>query len=424
MKNLIRPSLVILFCHLIIFASAQYIILPDTSLKKCLVSDPNINTNLDQEIDTLEALNADVISCTSEEVHDLQGVDEFKNIKELILITNKVNDLNLSFASKLEFVSVTDKTSSGQTGLDMIDVSSNLELYGITIVGSDLNEIDLSKNEKLEFVVIDSSNLSDTLNLVQNDLLTYLKCSNANLKSIIFSDIAITKLEQIYCNGNLIDSVRLLDFTALLRVDFSHNLLNSFDIVGLEKVTFVSCIDNNISSLIVSDLDELTELYCDSNQLVHLDLSNNSRLKNLTASNNILVELNVRNGNNKSLILDIKNNPTLDCITVDDPNWSNDRWSNKVDSGVTFNENCLNSIKTETPLEIEIYPNPSRGIVFIKGTNKIEGVTVINSLGQEIKTTRYSWNKFKIDEVPAGMYCMNVHLSDGTSVIKRIVIID
>ena len=80
-------------------------------------------------------------------------------------------------------------------------------------------------------------------------------------------------------------------------------------------------------------------MFCYSNQITFLDLSNNTQLFEVSCANNQLMSLDLRNGNNQGLwyFLSI-NNPSLNCIDVDDVAWADYNWAK--DTWTIFSNNC------------------------------------------------------------------------------------
>jgi len=134
---------------------------------------------------------------------------------------------------------------------------------------------------------------------------------------------------------------------------------NITDITGIEafvNITQLYCYNNQLTSLDVSNNTALTHLNCSYNQLSSLDISNNTALTSFYCHYNQLISLNLKNGSNTSISgsstnknIDMRFNPNLGCIRVDNVVYSNTNWSNKKDDTACFNENCtptFNNIPT------------------------------------------------------------------------------
>ena len=130
---------------------------------------------------------------------------------------------------------------------------------------------------------------------------------------------AFTSLRNLGCWGNQLTSL---------------NISNNTDLEGLD------CTSNLLTSLDVSNNTALTYLDCEANLLTSLDVSQNIALTYLDCQANQLTCLNLKNGNNTNFInMQADYNPNLNCIEVDDPNWSTQNWT-VINPGVTFSTNC------------------------------------------------------------------------------------
>ena len=123
-----------------------------------------------------------------------------------------------------------------------------------------------------------------------------------------------------------------------LGVDF---LLDDYvDTQGIDTITYLYIPSNSIADLTgIEDFTALRELFCYSNQLTFLDLSNNTQLFEVSCGNNQLTSMDVRNGNNQGLWYFMSiNNPSLNCIDVDDVAWADYNWAR--DTWTSFSTNC------------------------------------------------------------------------------------
>ena len=70
--------------------------------------------------------------------------------------------------------------------------------------------------------------------------------------------------------------------------------------------------------------------------------------------------------------------------------------------------------KTEE-LTFSIYPNPSTNYVYIQGNQNIKAVSLINNLGQMVKSIDYNQRKIKLSlqELPCGIYYLKINTQNG-----------
>jgi hypothetical protein len=75
---------------------------------------------------------------------------------------------------------------------------------------------------------------------------------------------------------------------------------------------------------------------------------------------------------------------------------------------------------------VKIYPNPVKGILFIKNnSHSIASVKIINVLGQEIKNTKFinTSNSVEVDfsSIDKGTYFVRINFTNGKSVVKKVI---
>ena len=158
---------------------------------------------------------------------------------------------------------------------------------------------------------------------------------------------------------------------------------------GIDTITYLNITSSSISDLTgIEDFSALRELFCHSNQITFLDLSNNTQLFEVSCANNQLISLDLRNGNNQGLWYFISiNNPSLNCIDVDDVVWADYNWAK--DTWTSFSTNCSvlgidnnkgprkNLIKVLDVFGREITPKPNIPLLYIFDDGSVEKKLVI-----------------------------------------------
>jgi len=72
--------------------------------------------------------------------------------------------------------------------------------------------------------------------------------------------------------------------------------------------------------------------------------------------------------------------------------------------------------------DLQVYPNPTSGILVFKGDlQQVNQVTIIDLPGKVVLNTRVVNNTIDISPLPAGMYLVCIVSNDGHSLVKRIV---
>ena len=127
----------------------------------------------------------------------------------------------------------------------------------------------------------------------------------------------------------------------LINLGYDFVLDDNVETMAIDTVTSLYINGLGISDLTgIEDFIALTELFCYSNQLSFLNLSNNTQLFEVSCGSNQLTYIDLRNGNNSGLwYFQSMNNPALNCIDVDDLEWTNINWTN-IDSWTIFSMNC------------------------------------------------------------------------------------
>ncbi|AZA91493.1 Por secretion system C-terminal sorting domain [Chryseobacterium nakagawai] len=69
---------------------------------------------------------------------------------------------------------------------------------------------------------------------------------------------------------------------------------------------------------------------------------------------------------------------------------------------------------------VEVFPNPVKGILTVKSTSVIEGIKIINAVGQSIMAP-FSDNQINMNTLPSGLYMIELKLKNGESVVKKIM---
>ena len=98
-------------------------------------------------------------------------------------------------------------------------------------------------------------------------------------------------------------------------------------------------------------------------------------------------------------------NPYLATLIWNGPSAEN-RW---IVNSINFypNQNCL------------IYPNPVKDIIEVRTNNKVEKIILRNGYGQQIKVTNSK--RLKVEEVPSGIYFLEVFTQEGRSFSKIVI---
>ncbi|MCO7184185.1 T9SS type B sorting domain-containing protein [Tenacibaculum sp. XPcli2-G] len=259
---------------------------PDDNFEQELINLGYDSGPLDDYVLTSNIENILELEIQEKNIADLTGIQDFKNLTKLICYTNSITSINLDNLKNLTHLNISENN------LTTLNVSNNLKLVDLFCSDNFLDEINVSNNIKLERLVCSLNKIKD-LDIFRNLELYLLWCEHNLLNQL---NLSLNKdLKRLSCGGNLFTSI-----------DVSNNII-------------------------------LEEFYAPDGNLESLDLSNNPKINYFVVSNNKLTFLDLRNGANQNIPGNSFNttNNNLDCILVDDKNFSEVNWIS-IDATSTF----------------------------------------------------------------------------------------
>jgi len=270
------------------------------------------------------------------------------------------------------------------------------------------------------------------LDVSQNINLWGLNCASSNITELILPPTAT--LEIIYCPENFLTALDISQNPGLAELYCDINSIESLDISNNHAIELLSLNYNNISGFLDTRQNPvLQSIYLSDNNITKVDLSSNTALLTFGASNNPFQELDARNGNNENIqtFVAYGTSGNLDCILVDDANATYlDDWFK--DPGTTFVNNQAEcdalGVAAATLQDFTMYPNPATSTVAINLPNQgIEElvVTVANNLGQVLQEKEYLENKevmaLDVSGYTAGVYFVTLKTLNET-ITKKLVV--
>lgn len=161
--------------------AVEVVTIPDENFKAYLLSNKEINTNGDNEIQLAEAQNFyDTIDCGNLQISDLTGIEAFVNLSSLYCYANPISTIDISNNKRLLNFNCINNN------LTTLDVSQNTNLLGLYCSGNQLQSIDLTNNTELLEFYCD-----------YNFSLTSLNIANGNNDSILNFNTTYTALNCI-----------------------------------------------------------------------------------------------------------------------------------------------------------------------------------------------------------------------------------
>ena len=417
------------------FVNAQNIQIPDFNFKSYLINNAEINTNGDSEIQLSEAeAFTGTIDCNSRNINSLAGIENFKNITELICYSNSLFELNLFYNTKLK------KLNCGASGIQYLEISQNIALTDLSCVNNGLTYLDLSDNVELKNLYTSNNQFLSDLNLSNNPKLEILYTSSTALTSLDLTQNTLLKSLDIggnqISNIDLSQNVNLIEFycglTQLSNLDVSKNinlavlqvfdnpLITNLDVSKNIALIEFSCVRNNITNIDVSKNILLETFYCGFNQLTTLDVSKNTSLARFSCRDNQLSSLNAKNGNNSLItFFSSLNNPSLECLEVDNVDFANSQSNWLKDNIASYSINCSLSVTENDRDKVAIYPNPVKNI--LNFSEKVSNIYILDNSGKII--TNFGNNRKLVDvsNLAKGIYLVKGKLKSGKTISKKII---
>jgi len=390
MKRKFSIALMVLFCFIAAHKSnAQYVTIPDANFAAYLSQNFASCMN-GRELDTLCAAASSVtkINVSELSIADLTGITYFKNLDTLECYLNNLTSLPTLPAS-----------------LIYLDCWSN-QLSSLPTLPASLTGLSCFSNQLTSLPALPASlvNLFCTNNSLTNlptlpALLNSLDCSNNQISSLPGLPEFLTTL---FCYNNSLSSLPSLPASLTTRLDCSNNQLGSLPALPSALVR-LDC-DHNTLSNIPTLPDSLTIFECNNNNLYCLPTLP-ERLTALYAIGNHIACI----PNIPSFLIYMDSTFQI-CTDTSNPNGC-------TILSVTGNTSAA-SVQT-----IEVFPNPSTGIVTINCPFTATGITIAGMDGKTVYQISAGTTNYTIDlsGIAKGLYVAQVSSANGV-VTQKVVI--
>ncbi len=295
-------------------------------------------------------INLTYIDCTYNQITQLE-VSENSKLQTLYCYHNKLIDLDLSSNPQLTtlycyYNQLTGlNVRNGNNSNLRLSAQYNPNLFCIQV--DDVNAANNFSNWDKNIYTEYSENCSDyvpEMTYVPDDsfeqALINLGYDSGSLNDSV-PTAAIKSIKNLnIAYGTIQDLSGVEDFTALEQLNCNNNQISIIDLSSNVNLKILNCYRNKITNLDLKSNSLLTTVNCYENNLVQLDISSNPLITALNARYNQLTGVNVRNGNNSNMSCDLRYNPDLLCIQVDNPaaSYENTNWYKNVYAGYT--EDC------------------------------------------------------------------------------------
>lgn len=291
------------------------------------------------EIQTVDSLNFNRNGITS-----LKGIEHFENLRTLIIFDTRLDSLDLSRNTKLEYLScltidaedeyrsLTFLDVNNCTGLKYLNCSSNL--ISTLSLGSNtalrelrcgdnpnIKELDLSRNIALE--VLNCGFIADLskLDLSKNTNLKKIMCADTKLQDLDMS--MLPELKMFDCRGTNISNLNLKNAQTLEELYITDSKITSVDFnlfPSLHSLAFGS----NLTSFDLTPLHALKVLDCFRVQADKIDITSNSNLEHLSLRFSNFKNLDLSHSKSLQILslfnmtnlisVDLSNSPKLDSF--------------------------------------------------------------------------------------------------------------
>jgi len=372
-------------------ATAQYVTLPDTNFRNYLQSLYPSCFNSNNKLDTVCAATqpAASINVYNLNITDLTGVQYFKNLDSLDCSSNSLSSLPTLPPSLIYLNCDSNKLSTLPAlpvFLAYLNCSFNYALGSLPTLPAFLTYLDCSYNSLSSLPALPASLilLKSSANSLANglpalpDSLTSLSCYINNLSSLPALPASLTNIE---CESNKLTSLPALP-ASLKGLQCSYNNLSSLPALPA-SLTFLDCTANNIYCLPTLP-NYLDELYATSNHIACIP-------------------------NIPSFLIYMDSTFQI-CTDTSNPNGC-------TILSVTGNTSAA-SVQT-----IEVFPNPSTGIVTINCPFTATGITIAGMDGKTIYQISAGTTNYTIDlsGIAKGLYVAQVSSANGM-VTQKVVI--
>ena len=293
---------------------AQYVTIPDGNFVQWLNNSSVAGCMIGYQLDTTcqSLLNDTIVNCYGNQIHNLDGIKYFKNIKYLDCSYNDLISLPLLPSSLYQLICSNNQLlaiSSLPDSLKLLDCAANNLIY-LPNLPSGIGFIYCQDNQITTLPFLPNSLL--TLNCEVNQLDSLPELSNS-IDTLICSNNSLTKLPAIpnslqvlICQSNQLGT--LPTCLSIKYVDCQYNFITDLPIY--DSIQYLFCGDNQIhrlpsfpNSLIYLDCsfnnidsifflpNSITELGCEVNQLRSLGGQLSNSLQILSCSFNLLTTL-------------------------------------------------------------------------------------------------------------------------------------
>ncbi|WP_242156383.1 T9SS type A sorting domain-containing protein [Aestuariivivens sediminis] len=401
-----------IFCIIIGTIYAQTTAIPDENFEQALI-DLNIDSDgiINGSVATADISGVTSLSVNAKNISDLTGIEDFSSLTYLSCFSNSLTTLNVTENVVLSVLICRNNS------LSTLDLSQNTNLSVLHCFNNQLTRLNISQNSALGDLKCYNNQLTE-LDVSQITGMGVLNCSYNQIESLDVSQMPY--LANLVCNNNQLTELDISQNSEITNLSCAFNQITSLNVSQQLNLMNLYCNDNSLNSLVMGENSLLSIFYCFNNQISELDVSLNTGLQYFRCYNNDLSVLNVKNGFNSQIaIFDAQNNPSLECIQVDDEtaaNASQAPYTNWLkDVTATYAEDCGYLGFKDDVLEdtITLYPNPVTNTLTIDSVVELIKVEIYSTLGIKVKEILSGFDALPMNELASGIYIIRIESEMG-----------
>ncbi len=328
MKN----TLLLLVLLVTAITSAQIVNIPDPAFKAELIAD-GVDTNMDGEIQIIEAEATTAMSLNTQAIADLEGIQSFINLESFVSLGTEISALNLSNNINLTMVRVDQGAL-----LTSIDISSCPLLEELRLYDTAITTLDCNANPNLTL-----------LNFIGNDALETVFIKNGADESLGIDPGSWSENWDFGNNPNLLyvcaDEFQVVELQQFAGTDYPVNTFCTFSPGGdVNTITGVTQFDDELDGCDAGDsIIPFTSFSVDLDGVATgvIAYSNSAGVYNVYAGQAGTYRLTPNLEN--PLYFDISPDPADVVIPV-------------IDNSITVQDFCVEAVGIQPDLEVVIAP--------------------------------------------------------------------
>ncbi|WP_377712960.1 matrixin family metalloprotease [Pseudofulvibacter geojedonensis] len=359
--------------------------LVDLTVKNTLVESLDLTDNIALEIIDVSNNQLNQLNIRNGNNEIITSFDARFNDGLTCILVDNVSFAEANFTNINDAASFTATNYCRYTAIPDTNFEAALENLGYDDISGD-GKVPTALIEVVTSLRLIERGLTDMTGIEDFEALVSLELNENNFTSIDLSHnhlLEVVDLEEC----TILQSINISDNPALRELNFSQTSMTTIDLSNVPALEIFDGSSIDLSSLDVSNNPLLVKININDTEVDTLDVSNCTDLVELRARSSNLNYLNIMNGNNTNVtIFDIRNNPSLTCVRVDDITYSSANWT-LIDVQTSFSDTyCRYTAIPDTNFESEL---EALGYDDISGdgqvpTALIEVVTSLNLQGKNI----------------------------------------